>query len=165
MADIVDSATRSRMMSGIRDKNTGPEIAFRKALHARGYRYRIHVKNLPGKPDLVLPRFRAVVFVHGCFWHGHVGCPFFRIPSTRITFWTDKLGKNRGRDAEVCDSLLQAGWRVLIVWECAVRKLGAGTLADSGILWLKSPGKYNELTSAGIKPVIQATANKSKQGQ
>ncbi len=122
MTDVVDAATRSRMMSGIRGKDTSPELLIRKALHARGFRYRVHAKNLPGKPDLLLPKYKAVVFIHGCFWHGH-GCRYFKIPQTRPEFWLEKIEKNRNRDALQESTLKVMGWRVLIVWECAVRTM------------------------------------------
>lgn len=109
-------------MSGIQGKNTNPEISIRKALHARGFRYRLHVKHLPGKPDLVLPKYKAVVFVHGCFWHGHT-CRYFTPPQTRPDFWLEKIGKNQIRDRSQEASLLEQGWRVLVVWECAVRSM------------------------------------------
>ena len=120
MADVVDPATRSRMMSGIRGKNTKPELLIRKALHARGFRYRLHCKDLPGNPDLCLPKFRAVIFVHGCFWHGH-GCHLFKWPKTRPEFWREKIGRNQAIDAASSAKLLAAGWRVAAVWECAMK--------------------------------------------
>lgn len=97
MADVVDTATRSRMMSGIRGTNTRPERHIRSLLHRQGFRFRLHARELPGRPDIVLPRCRAVVFVHGCFWHGH-GCPFFRLPGTRREFWQAKMERNRAND-------------------------------------------------------------------
>ncbi len=100
MPDIVAPAVRSRMMAGIRGRNTKPEIFIRKALHARGFRYRLHPRAVPGVPDFTLPRWRAAVFVHGCFWHGH-DCPLFRLPGTRPDFWLAKIERNRARDAEV----------------------------------------------------------------
>lgn len=109
------------MMSGIRGKNTRPEMAVRRALHAAGLRYRLHDTNLPGKPDLVFPRHRVVVFVHGCFWHSHQGCGYSAMPSTRIDFWQAKLSGNAARDARNVQALLDSGWRVAIVWECAIR--------------------------------------------
>lgn len=121
MADVVDPATRSRMMSGIHARDTKPEILVRKYLHAHGFRYRIAPTGLPGKPDIVLPKYRTVVFVHGCFWHGHAGCRFFVWPKTRAGFWKAKIGANRARDARVVDALLLAGWRVGIFWECATK--------------------------------------------
>jgi DNA mismatch endonuclease (patch repair protein) len=120
MVDIVDKATRSRMMSGIRGKNTSPELIIRRLLHAHGLRYRLHVKDLPGKPDIVLPRHKAVVMVHGCFWHGHC-CSLFRWPSTRSEFWQEKIERNRTNDAKTMKLLMMKGWRVGIVWECAIR--------------------------------------------
>ena len=108
------------MMSGIRSKNTRPEMEVRKALFARGFRYRLHSRRLPGTPDLVLPRYRAVVFVHGCFWHGH-DCSFFRWPSSRPEFWRAKITRNQAVDLESNERLRTAGWRVLTVWECALR--------------------------------------------
>ncbi|RDK09135.1 very short patch repair endonuclease [Cupriavidus lacunae] len=120
MVDITDVATRSRMMSGIRGKNTKPELVVRKALHRLGLRYRLHVRRLAGAPDLVFPRYRAVVFVHGCFWHQH-NCPLFKMPSSRTEFWQEKLDRNRERDREHMAKLLQDGWRVAVVWECTLR--------------------------------------------
>lgn len=107
------------MMSGIRGKNTRPELLIRKALHARGFRYRLHC-DLPGKPDICLPRHRAVIFVHGCFWHGH-DCHLFKWPATRPEFWRAKIGRNREVDAAAEEALLAAGWRVATVWECALK--------------------------------------------
>lgn len=108
------------MMAAVRNRDTGPELTVRRALHARGFRYRLHDPSLPGKPDIVLRRFRAVVFVHGCFWHGH-DCPLFRMPGTRREFWKTKIYRNRERDAEVREALNVSGWRSLTVWECAMR--------------------------------------------
>ncbi|WP_162071038.1 very short patch repair endonuclease [Burkholderia sp. THE68] len=121
MIDVVDSATRSRMMSGIRGRDTKPEILLRSALHRRGYRFRLHVRELPGKPDIVFPGRRAVVFVHGCFWHGH-DCPLFKWPQTRPEFWKQKILRNRQNDEKAVAALQAAGWRVGIVWECSLRK-------------------------------------------
>jgi len=122
MVDIVDKATRSRMMAGIKGKNTKPELALRRAMHARGFRYRLHAKNIPGRPDLVLPKYRAVVFVHGCFWHRHEGCRYATTPATRPEFWQAKFSSNVARDLAVRGSLLESGWRIATVWECALRK-------------------------------------------
>lgn len=139
MVDVVDSKTRSRMMSGIRGRNTKPEILIRSLLHRHGFRFRLHVRDLPGKPDIVLPRYHAVVFVHGCFWHGH-DCPLFKWPGTRPDFWRKKIGRNRLNDDRAKETLLENGWRVGIVWECALRGAGrniegvAQGLAD----WLRS---------------------------
>lgn len=146
MADVVDSATRSRMMSGIRGRNTKPEILVRSMLHRHGFRFRLHVRELPGKPDIVLPRYHAAIFVHGCFWHGH-DCPLFRMPGTREDFWRDKIGRNRANDQKAKDALLAAGWRVGVVWECAIR--GAGKDIDSIAhfldAWLRSEEREAEV--------------------
>lgn len=156
MTDIVDSATRSRMMSGIRGRNTKPELRIRKALHAHGFRYRIHHTRLPGKPDIVLPRFRAVVLVHGCFWHGH-DCPLFRLPGTRTEFWRDKIARNQARDRDVAVALSNAGWRCATVWECSLRgplRLDFGTVIDGLGDWLRHGGGDLELRGlhAGLSP-------------
>ncbi|MGF6600171.1 DNA mismatch endonuclease (patch repair protein) [Paraburkholderia sp. GAS448] len=120
MVDVVDAATRSRMMSGIRGRNTKPEILIRSLLHRRGFRFRLDARDLPGRPDIVLPRYGAVVFVHGCFWHGH-DCHLFKWPQTRPEFWRDKIGRNRSNDERAQLALHAAGWRVAVVWECALR--------------------------------------------
>ncbi|MFN3626883.1 MAG: very short patch repair endonuclease [Parvibaculum sp.] len=122
MIDIVDQQTRSRMMSGIRGKNTKPELALRRALHARGFRFRLHSGKVHGRPDLVLPKHRAVVFVHGCFWHRHEGCRYATVPATRPEFWRAKFDANVARDNAIRTRLLEDGWRVATVWECALRK-------------------------------------------
>lgn len=122
MTDIVDASTRSRMMAGIRGKDTRPEVLLRSALHREGFRFRLHDRRLPGRPDLVLPKYRAVVLVHGCFWHRHEGCRYATKPSTRPEFWETKFEANVRRDREVHAVLKAAGWRVATVWECALRK-------------------------------------------
>jgi DNA mismatch endonuclease (patch repair protein) len=123
MADVVDRATRSRMMAGIRGRDTAIERAIRKALHARGFRFRVDDRRLPGRPDIVLPRWKAVILVHGCFWHAH-DCGLCRIPSTRPEFWRDKLAGNADRDERNRRQLLEGGWRVATVWECSLRGRG-----------------------------------------
>lgn len=139
MTDIVDQQTRSRMMSGIRGKNTKPELALRRALHARGFRFRLHSKNVYGRPDLVLPKYRAVVFVHGCFWHRHEGCRFASTPSTREEFWRKKFEANVARDEAVRGKLLEDGWRIATVWECALRKTDqVNASVDLLSAWLRS---------------------------
>ncbi|MBY8609601.1 very short patch repair endonuclease [Burkholderia arboris] len=129
MMDIVDKETRSRMMSGIRGKNTTPELLIRRALHSRGFRYLLHSPNLPGKPDMVFPKYRAVVFVHGCFWHAH-NCKYFKLPRSRTEFWREKLQKNKQRDEVALEAVLALGWRVLLIWECATREFRVGRGAD-----------------------------------
>lgn len=121
MVDVVDPATRSRMMSGIHGKNTKPELLARKYLHGRGLRFRLHVKELPGKPDMVFPKYKAVVFVHGCFWHRHSGCKYATTPSSREHFWINKLSENVARDSYQIATLRGLGWRVFVVWECELR--------------------------------------------
>lgn len=129
MADIVDRATRSRMMSGIRGKNTKPELIVRSHLHRSGLRFRLHRK-LPGRPDLVLPKYGAAVFVNGCFWHGH-DCGAFRIPKTRSDFWEAKIMGNRARDARVNLELRRLGWKTFTVWECELRNQSDSNLSKT----------------------------------
>lgn len=121
LADVVDKATRSRMMAGIQGRDTLPEITVRKFLHKEGFRFRLHEKRLPGKPDIVLPRYRAVVLVHGCFWHQHEGCRFATKPRSNVKFWRTKLRENVLRDARNLLQLRELGWRPLVFWECAAR--------------------------------------------
>lgn len=122
MSDIVDTATRSRMMSGIRGKNTRPERIVRSYLHAHGLRYALHRRDLPGSPDVVLPRWRAVVFVHGCFWHQHPGCPFAYMPKKNRPFWKKKLTSNFDRDKVHIQALKRLGWKTIVVWECQLNE-------------------------------------------
>lgn len=120
MSDIVDPATRSRMMAGIRGRDTKPELIVRSGLHRAGYRYRLHDPRLPGRPDLVFPGRRAVIEVRGCFWHGH-DCGLFRWPATRPEFWRKKIAGNIARDQRNRDALLTSGWRVAEVWDCQLK--------------------------------------------
>lgn len=120
MVDVVDSVTRSRMMSGIQGKNTRPELLVRKYLHGRGLRFRLHAKELLGKPDMVFPKYKVVVFVHGCFWHQHSGCKYAYIPQSNSDFWREKLKKNQERDKLKTSALKKLGWRVLVIWECSL---------------------------------------------
>jgi DNA mismatch endonuclease, patch repair protein len=149
MADIVSPAVRSRMMAGIRGRDTKPELILRKGLHRRGFRYRLHAKELPGKPDLVFPKYRAVIFAHGCFWHGHE-CPIFKWPSTRADFWKAKIIGNKESDYRVRNNLLSNNWRVMIVWECALRarqNSAAETVIGKCAKWLHSNIKSAEISS------------------
>lgn len=123
MADVLTPAQRRLNMSRIKGKDTKPEMLLRRGLHALGYRYQLHRRDLPGRPDLVLPRFHAVIFVHGCFWHGHK-CPMFRIPSTHTSFWQSKIDGNIARDRTAQAKLIADKWRVLTIWECALRGPG-----------------------------------------
>jgi DNA mismatch endonuclease (patch repair protein) len=151
--DVLTADQRHNNMSRIRGRNTRPELVLRKGLHARGLRFRLHVKDLPGKPDLVFPRFHVVMFVHGCFWHGH-DCPLFKVPGTRTGFWLTKIGTNRTRDERNCHSLAAAGWRILTVWECSLRgpaKLGLGEVLDLCQTYLTS-GEQRSFRIAGNWP-------------
>jgi DNA mismatch endonuclease, patch repair protein len=153
MTDIVSPETRSRMMAGIRCKNTKPEMIVRRELHRRGFRYRIHAAKLPGKPDLVFPSRHAVIRVHGCFWHGH-DCPLFRMPQSRREFWQQKIDRNRARDAEVLDELLLTGWRVMTVWECALKgslRKSPEEVADICAAWLEDSGKQTGEIAGGCR--------------
>jgi DNA mismatch endonuclease (patch repair protein) len=121
MADVHDKATRSRNMASIKSKDTKPEMLVRKFLHARGLRYRLHDKALPGKPDLVLPKYKTVIFVHGCYWHKHEGCKYFVVPKTRTEWWMNKINSNVANDAKAMDALKKEGWEVIIIWECELK--------------------------------------------
>lgn len=121
MADVHDKKTRSYNMSRIKSKNTKPELIVRKFLFANGYRFRLHSKKLPGKPDIVLPKHKTVIFVHGCFWHGHRGCKYFVIPQTRTDWWIRKFERNKLNDNLHRKALLRAGWKVITIWECQLK--------------------------------------------
>lgn len=143
MPDVHDQATRSRNMAAIKGKDTKPELIIRKGLHARGFRYRLHDRKLPGQPDLVLPKYHAVIFINGCFWHGH-DCALFKWPGTRQKFWKEKISANIARDQRNYASLEQAGWRQAIIWECALK--GRGRMEPDKVLsrvadWLTSSQK------------------------
>lgn len=120
--DTLTPQQRSERMSRVRAKDTKPEMVVRRLVHAMGYRYRLHVAELPGRPDLVFPGRKAVIFVHGCFWHRHTGCKLARLPKSRLDFWLPKLEANRQRDTVVLRSLRRSGWRVLVVWECQTKQ-------------------------------------------
>lgn len=121
MVDKVDSATRSRNMAAIKSRNTTPELFIRSMLHKRGFRFRLHVKDLPGKPDIVLPKYHAVIFINGCFWHGHPNCRLYKLPGTRTEYWQKKITRNQANDARSIALLLESNWRVCIIWECKIR--------------------------------------------
>ena len=127
--DIVDKRTRSRMMSSVRGRDTRIEVALRRRLFRMGFRFRLHRTDLPGKPDVVLTKFSAVILIHGCFWHLH-GCARSKLPATRRDWWRSKLQTNRQRDTTEIQELRDLGWRVLVVWECSIRK-GGPVLADA----------------------------------
>src|SRR5690606_14239819 len=122
MSDIVSIQKRSEMMSGIKGRNTKPEIQLRRWLHRQGFRFRLHQRSLPGSPDIVLAKYGLVIFVHGCFWHRHQGCRFSTMPATHTEFWRDKFLANQARDIRDRSALLNANWRVLVVWECGLRE-------------------------------------------
>ncbi len=147
--DTVDKKTRSRIMASVGQHDTGPEMKLRCMLHRLGLRYRLNDRRLPGSPDLVFPRFHAVVFVHGCFWHVHKGCKFSMTPVTRKEFWAEKFEANERRDKRNYDLLAKSGWRVLVVWECAIkaaRKIaGLEKLGSIVANWLRSDELYSEI--------------------
>ena len=122
MPDVMTPQQRHECMSHIRSKDTKPEQLVRQALWHNGFRYRLHVKNLPGKPDIVLPKYRTVIFINGCFWHGHEGCRYYVIPKTNTSFWLDKITSNKVRDARDESALNEAGWRVVTIWECELKR-------------------------------------------
>lgn len=121
MADVHDKATRSYNMSRIRNKDTKPEMLVRKFLFANGFRYRLNDKKLPGKPDIVLPKYKTVIFINGCFWHGHENCKYFRLPKTRTEWWKEKIECNIENDRKKQTQLTEAGYKVIIVWECEIK--------------------------------------------
>lgn len=153
MADAFDVETRSRMMAKIRSKNTTPELLIRKALHVRGYRFRLHAKNLPGKPDLLLPKYNSAIFIHGCFWHGH-SCRYFKVPQTRQEYWMGKIGKNQDRDKRQLAALQALNWRVLVVWECAVRSMkkeSTPLLINQILYWLHQGPAFAEIDESNLE--------------
>jgi DNA mismatch endonuclease (patch repair protein) len=149
--DNLTPEQRNKTMSSVHSKNTIPEILVRKALFALGYRYLIDYKKLPGRPDIVLPKYRSVIFVHGCFWHGHAGCPNSHLPQSNTEYWRTKIDKNRKRDGESLNELHALGWRVCIVWECAIRgknqKMKVAQVAAKISEWLKTDGVWLEMSS------------------
>ena len=121
MADVHDKVTRSYNMSRIRATNTKPELLVRKFLHAQGFRYKLHDKSLPGKPDLVLTKFKTVIFIHGCFWHGHSNCKYYVVPKTRTDWWLNKINTNNANDVKATKALKKEGWKIITVWECRLK--------------------------------------------
>lgn len=140
--DVLTRAQRRLNMSRIRGRDTKPELFLRRELHARGLRFRLHRRDLPGKPDLVLPRYRVCIFVHGCFWHGH-DCGLFRMPATRRDFWQQKITGTRARDRRSAEALLNADWRVLVLWECAMRgpaRMSREAIVADSVGFILDPG-------------------------
>jgi DNA mismatch endonuclease (patch repair protein) len=121
MADVHNKKTRSYNMSQIKATNTKPEMLVRKFLHANGFRYSLHKKTLPGKPDIVLARYKTLIFVHGCFWHGHSNCKYYKVPKTRTQWWLNKTNTNKANDAKAVKALKKEGWKVITVWECKLK--------------------------------------------
>ena len=122
MADVHDKATRSYNMSQIKARDTKPEILVRQYLHAHGFRYRLHVKDLPGKPDIVLPKYKTAILINGCFWHGHHGCKYYVVPKTRTEWWQQKINGNIANDEKAILALQQLGWKIIVIWECELKK-------------------------------------------
>lgn len=122
MVDRISPEQRRKCMQGNKSEDTKPEILVRKFLYSRGFHYRLHCKNLPGKPDIVLKKYSTVIFINGCFWHGHSGCKYYRLPSTNVEFWEKKVETNKTRDLKVKDQLTALGWGVMVVWECQLKK-------------------------------------------
>lgn len=153
MVDIVDTVTRSRIMSAIQGKNTKPELLVRSLLHRQGFRFRLNVRDLPGTPDIVFPRFRAVIFVNGCFWHGH-DCSFFKLPKTRTEFWRSKIEGNRANDHLAAMALFAEGWRVCVVWECALRGKNKNVEEAIGKIgaWLQGNQTFIEIRGEKASP-------------
>src|ERR1700712_4365898 len=135
MADVHSKETRSYNMSRIRSKDTKPEMLVRKFLHKSGFRYRLHVRDMPGKPDIVLPKYKTVIFIHGCFWHGHQGCKYYVVPKTRTEWWLNKINGNINNDLKAIKALKKEGWEIINIWECDLK-------AKKSVLTLnKLPGK------------------------
>lgn len=132
VSDVHSREVRSYNMSRIRSKNTKPELAIRKLLHSRGFRFRLHRKDLPGKPDIVLSKYNAVIFVHGCFWHGHTDCKYFVVPKTRTEWWLSKINRNKKLDATNTAKLQEMGWKVIQIYECELKK----TVIEKKVEWL-----------------------------
>jgi len=165
MTDVVSKEVRSRMMSGIRAKDTKPELTVRRALTAIGFRYRLHRRDLPGAPDVVMPGRRVAIFVNGCFWHRHEGCRLSKIPASNGGFWRDKLARNAERDAQAVKALLDAGWRVLTVWECATRHGGKADLAGVLMRWILGTGRRHEVSAALSETVSDKNETSKKPDQ
>lgn len=140
MADVHSKEVRSYNMSRIRSKNTKPELIVRRYLFAEGYRFRLHRKDLPGKPDIVLPKYRTVIFVHGCFWHGHEGCKYYVVPKTKTEWWLNKIGRNRQMDIEHVKRLKSEKWNVIILFECELKKHLTGSTLNKLVEKLNKMG-------------------------
>lgn len=156
MADVVSPTKRSQMMSGIKGKNSLPEMRVRRALFAMGHRFRLHRRDLPGTPDIAMPGRRIAIFVHGCFWHAHQGCKYAKTPSTRTEFWTTKLQGNVDRDLRVAGKLAEMGWRVLNVWECSTRDPAAAEGLPNALRnWIDSGAPTGEISAQSLAAARQ----------
>ena len=152
MTDIMTREQRSRCMSAIRGKDTKPEMTVRKYLFSRGLRFRLQVKKLPGRPDIVLPKYRTVIFVDGCFWHGHEGCRYYRLPKSNVEFWQNKISRNIERDRFADAALARLGWRVIRVWECDIRHVSGREEYLEKL--------YSDIVNPQVSPIVQpATPN------
>lgn len=150
MVDVVSPADRSRMMAGIKGKNSQPELLVRRLLFASGYRFRLHRRDLPGTPDIVMPARKVAIFVHGCFWHLHHECRYAKMPTTRPDFWKAKLEANVGRDRRAIEKLQTLGWRVLCIWECSTRDAdAAASLQEDMRYWIDGDSPFGEIS--GVK--------------
>ena len=147
MTDMVSAQRRSEIMRRIRSTDTTPEITVRRVLHGMGYRFRLHVGTLPGRPDIVLPKYKTAILVHGCFWHRHRGCGYAKLPASNRAFWHKKLPGNVERDSKKEKLLLERGWRVLTIWECATRRGQADVnrLAVRIVSWIRSARRRGEI--------------------
>lgn len=148
MADTVSPEVRARMMSANGRRDTKPELFVRRFIHARGFRFRLDVGSLPGRPDIVLRRWNAAIFVHGCYWHRHPGCRFATTPKSNVEFWTAKFDRNRERDQAAVAALLALGWRVAVVWECGLRGHDRLSTLEGLTSWLSGDDRYAELPAA-----------------
>lgn len=157
MVDRVDRQTRYRIMASNRGKNTGPELEIRKALFREGFRYRLHDRELPGKPDIVLPKWHVVIFVHGCYWHGH-DCKRKPRAKSNTIFWDDKIRHNKERDTRSREQLFDKGWRILVVWECAVRRRSPEFSQSEDLVkvvgWIRGNGKLASLSERGFEECL-----------
>ncbi|EIL96750.1 very short patch repair endonuclease [Rhodanobacter sp. 115] len=160
MTDTLSREQRSAAMSKIRSRDTAPELLVRRALWSAGLRFRLQARALPGRPDIVLRRWNAVVFVHGCFWHRHEGCPLFRLPATRPEFWEPKLLANQRRDTRAIRELSEAGWRVLVVWECAL-KWDAEISGVQAVSWVRRQNDSAELLRSGSSIMMRSLPSES----